>query len=122
MKLHTKEQFRQIVLPETTSMRHRQKKVTTKGASKKDKQSIRSTRRSPSLWKIVDSHEQETQGSQTRSTGTSRKSARKSNVSPTPPKPTPVKVHMPHKDEIPIWMHDFIQKVTDVPGDGHCGF
>lgn len=111
-------------------MRPPPNKVTTKGAPKKDKQSIRSTRRSPSLWEIVDSQEQETQGSQTRSTGTSRKSARKSNMSPTPPKPipknpkkpTPVEVHIPHKDQIPIWMHGFIEKVTDVPGDGHCGF
>ena len=103
-------------------MRPPPNKVTTKGAPKKDKQSIRLTRRSPSLWEIVDSQEQETQCSQTRSTRTSRKSARKSNVSPTPPKPRPVKVHIPHKDQIPIWMHDFIQKVTDVPDDGHCGF
>jgi hypothetical protein len=51
-------------------------------------------------------------------------------MSPTPPKPipnnlkkpTPVEVHIPHKDQIPIWMHDFIEKVTDVPDDGHCGF
>ena len=72
---------------------------------------------------------QQTHGSQTKSTGTSRKSARKSNMSPTPPKPiqknskkpTPVKVHIPHKDQIPIWMHDFIQKVTDVPGDAIVG-
>jgi len=41
-------------------------------------------------------------------------------VSPTSPKPTPVKVHIPHKDQIPIWMHDFILKVTS--GDDHCGF
>jgi len=82
-------------------MRPPPNKVTTKGAPKKDKQSIRSTRRFPSLWEIVDSWEQETQGSQTKSTWTSRKSARKSNMSPTPPKPipknpkkpTPVKVH-----------------------------
>ena len=40
-------------------------------------------------------------------------------MSPTPPKPTLVKVHIPHKDQNPIWMYDFIQKVTDVP---HCGF
>jgi len=111
-------------------MRPLPNKVTTKGAPKKDKQSIRSTRRSPSLWEIVDSQEQETHGSQTRSTGTSRKSARKSNMSLTPSKPTlknlkmltPVKVDIPHKDQIPIWMHDFIEKVIDVPGDGHCGF
>jgi len=36
-------------------------------------------------------------------------------------KPTPVKVHIPHKDQIPIWMHDFIEKVRDVPSDDHCG-
>ena len=111
-------------------MRPPPNKDTTNGAQKKDKQSIRSTRRSPSIREIVDSQEQETQGSQTKSTGSSRKSARKSNISPTPPKPipknpkkpTPVKVHIPHKDQIPIWMHDFIEKVRDVPCDGHCGF
>ena len=37
-------------------------------------------------------------------------------------KPTPVKVHILHKDQIPIWMHDFIEKVTNVPGHDHCGF
>jgi len=111
-------------------MRPPPNKFTIKGAPKKDKQSIRSTRRSPSLWEIVDSQEQESHGSQTRSTETSRKSAWKSNMSPTPPKPTPknpkmptpVKVDIPHKDQILIWMHDFIEKVTDVPSDGHCGF
>jgi len=70
-------------------------KVTTKGAPKKDKQSIRSTRWSLSLWEIVDSQEQETQGSQTRSTWSSRNSARKSNMSLTPPKPTPKNLKMP---------------------------
>jgi len=51
-------------------------------------------------------------------------------MSTTPPKPipknlkkpTPIKVNIPHKDQISIWMHDFIEKVIDVPGDGHCGF
>jgi len=50
-------------------------------------------------------------------------------MSHTPPKsipknlkPTPIKVHIPHKDQISIWMHEFIEKVEDVPGDGHCGF
>jgi len=72
---------------------------------------------------------QQTHGSQTKSTGTSRKSARKSNMSPTPPKPIPnnpkpipVNVDIPNKDQIPLWMHDFIQKVVDVPGDGYCWF
>jgi len=39
-----------------------------------------------------------------------------------PKKPTPVKVDIPYKDQILIWMYDFIEKITDVPGDGHCGF
>jgi len=37
-------------------------------------------------------------------------------------KPIPVKVHIPYKDQILLWIHDFIEKVVDVPGDGHCGF
>jgi len=41
---------------------------------------------------------------------------------PKNPKPIPVKVHIPHKDQIPHWMHDFIENVVDVAGDGHCGF
>jgi len=40
---------------------------------------------------------------------------------PKNPNPIPVKVHIPHKDQIPIWMQDFIQNVVDVAGDGHCG-
>jgi len=63
MKLHPKEQFRQFVLPETTSMRPPPNKATTKGAPKKDKQIIRSTKQSPFLWEIIDSQEQQTQGS-----------------------------------------------------------
>jgi len=43
-------------------------------------------------------------------------------MSPNPPKPIPVIVHIPHKDQIPHWMHEFIEKVVDVPGDGHCEF
>jgi len=124
-----KELFRQFVLPETTSMCPPPNKVAIKGVPNKDKQIIRSRRWSPLLWEIVDSEEQQTHGSQKKSTGTSRKSARKSNMSPTPPKPIPknlkpipVKVHIPYKDQIPLWMHDFIEEVEDVPGDGHCGF
>jgi len=59
MKLHIKEQFRQFVLPETTSMRAPPKKVTAKGAPKKNKYFIRSTKKSSLLWEIVDSQEQQ---------------------------------------------------------------
>jgi hypothetical protein len=37
-------------------------------------------------------------------------------------KPVSVKVHIPYKDQILLWMHDFIEKVEDVAGDGHYGF
>jgi len=74
------------------------------------------------LWEIVDSQDQQTQASQTNSTGTSRKSAWKSNMSPNHPKPILVIVHIPHKDKIPHWMHEFIENLVAVPGDGHCGF
>jgi len=40
-------------------MRPPPNKAITKGAPKKGKQSIRSTKRSPSLWEIVDSQEQQ---------------------------------------------------------------
>jgi hypothetical protein len=43
-------------------------------------------------------------------------------MSPNPPKPILVKVHIPHKEQIPQWMHEFIKKVVDVTSDGYCGF
>ncbi|KEH34242.1 hypothetical protein MTR_3g463560 [Medicago truncatula] len=33
-----------------------------------------------------------------------------------------VKVHIPHKEQIPHCMHEFIEKVVDVTCDGHYGF
>jgi hypothetical protein len=33
------------------------------------------------------------------------------------PKPNPVKVNVPHKDQIPPFLHEFIEKVVDVVGD-----
>jgi len=44
-------------------MRAPPKKVTTKGASKKNKHFIQLTKRSPLLWEIVDSQEQQAQAS-----------------------------------------------------------
>ena len=37
------------------------------------------------------------------------------------PKTPPFKVHIPHKDKISLFMHEYIKKVIDVAGDGHCG-
>ena len=91
MKVHIKEKFRRFVLPKTTSMRPPPKKVTIKGSPKKNKHFIRSKKRLSSIWEIVDSQEQQVQASQTNLTRTSGKRARKSNMSPKPPKPTLLK-------------------------------
>lgn len=41
---------------------------------------------------------------------------------PKNPNPNSVKVNIPHKDQIPIWMHDFNENTVDVASDGHYGF
>jgi len=81
-----------------------------------------STKRSPSFWEHVDSRDPETHASYTKSTGSSRKRARKSNISHSPPKSLLVKVNIPHKDQILSIMHEYIEKLVDVVGDGYCGF
>jgi len=50
-------------------------------------------------------------------------------MSPNPPKPIlkipepiPIKVHISHKDQIPQWLHQFIENVVDVVGHVHCRF
>jgi hypothetical protein len=47
------------------------------------------------------------------------KSVHKSNMSP---KPSLVKVDIPHKDNLLSFMHEFIVKVIYVKGDDHCVF
>jgi hypothetical protein len=49
----------------------------------------------------------------------SRRSARKSNMSHNPPL---IQVDIPHKDKISLFMQEFVVKVTNVVGDGHCVF
>jgi len=115
------EQFWQFVFPETAFIRPPPKKVNKKEAPKKDKHIIWWTKRSPSLWEHVESQDLETQASETESKGLTRESASKSNISPNPPIPIPIKVNIPHKEQIPTFMYEFIEKVVDVDGDGHCG-
>ncbi|AES98802.1 hypothetical protein MTR_5g073000 [Medicago truncatula] len=121
MKVRIKEQFRQFSLQEMTSMRRPPKKVTLKELQRKinisfsqQNDHLRSGRL---LTPRINKHMLHIKNS----TGTSRESARKSNMSPNPPKPILVKVNIPHKDQIPYWMHEFIEKEVDVAGDGHCG-
>jgi len=64
MKVHTKEYFQEFVLSEITFMRPRLRKVNTKGAPKKNKHSLWSTKWSPSLWEHVNSLDPDTHASQ----------------------------------------------------------
>lgn len=84
LKVHIKEQFRQFVLQETNYIRQPPRKVDTKGALKKGKHIVQSMQHSPSLWENVESLDLDAQVSQSKSIGSSRKSASKSNMSPNP--------------------------------------
>jgi len=48
-----------------------------------------------------------------------RKNARLSNNSPNPPL---VQRNFRYMDQLPLFMHQFIEEVVDVAADGHCGF
>lgn len=122
MKVHRKEQFLQFVFPETTSIHPPPKKVNTKEAPKKDKNIIRWTKRSPSLWEHVESRDLETHASHIKATWLTREITSKSNISPNPPILILIKFNIPHKEQIPTFMYEFIEKVVDVDSDGHCGF
>ena len=37
------------------------------------------------------------------------------------PNPPPIQVNLPHKDQISSFMHQFVENVVVVVGDGHCG-
>jgi len=119
MKVHIREKIYKFFLLETTSMPPPPWKFKTKGAPKKDKHIVWLTKRSPSLWEHVDSRDPDTQVSYSKSTGSSRISVHKSNMSPNPP---PVKVNIQHKDKISLFMHEFIEKVMDVVDNCHCWF
>lgn len=60
------------------------RKVNTKCALKKSKHIVWSIKQSPSLWENVESLDLDAQVSQSKSIGSSRKSASKSNMSPNP--------------------------------------
>jgi len=47
------------------------------------------------------------------------RSVRKSNMSLHPPL---IQVDISRRNKISLFMHEFVLKVTDIVGDGHCGF
>ncbi|KAL5187707.1 PKS-NRPS hybrid synthetase [Glycine soja] len=86
-------------------------KVNTKGAPKKTtSRNPRSTKRDPSYWEYVDAFEsQENSNSSVRRTASSSEQPIRRTM-------------MPMLDQFQPFMHDFIDKIVDVKGDGNCGY
>jgi len=97
MKVHIKVQFCMLVLPETTYL-HPPPRNDTKGAPKKDKHVVLS-KRDHLHSRIMLTLTIQIQVSQSKSIGSNRKSACKSNMSPNVNPPL-VKVDIPHIDKI----------------------
>ena len=57
----------------------------------------------------------------TNSSCPTRKNARLTNNSPNPPLGQR-NFPFPYMDQLPLFMHQFIEDIVDVAGDGHCGF
>ncbi|KAL5149610.1 Protein FAR1-RELATED SEQUENCE 5 [Glycine soja] len=86
-------------------------KVNTKGAPKKTtSRNPRSTKRDPSYWEYVDAFEsQQNNNSSVRRTASSSEQPIRRTM-------------MPMLDQFQPFMHDFIDKIVDVKGDGNCGY
>ncbi|KAL5161245.1 hypothetical protein HKD37_07G018569 [Glycine soja] len=86
-------------------------KVNTKGAPKKTtSRNPRSTKHDPSYWEYVDAFEsqQNSNSSVRRTTSSSEQPIRRTT--------------MPMLDQFQPFMHDFIDKIVDLKGDGNCGY
>ena len=111
MKLHIKEQLRKIAYPETTDMKPPSQPVKTKGAPKKMKPTPNdnSTTRSPSYCEHVNKIFPDSP------TPKSQKSVVKGACISKPP-PTPLSPKIPFIDEIPVFMHKYIDRIVNVKG------
>src|SRR4051812_30407344 len=118
-KMHIKEQLREIAFPETTDLKPPSQPVKTKGAPKKSKntQEDTSTKRSPSYFEHVDALFPNSPTP--KSKGSGNKGAHISKPPRTPPiKKSPV-IYI---DEMPRFMHKYIDNIIDVGGDDNCGY
>ncbi|XP_050896430.1 uncharacterized protein LOC127103201 [Lathyrus oleraceus] len=117
IKLHIKEQLRKISYPETTDMKPQSQPVKTKGAPKKMKPTSNenSTTLPPSDFEHVDKVFPDSQ------TPKSQKNVvKEARISKPPHTPPPPKI--PFIDEIPVFMHKYIERIVNVVGDGNCGY
>ncbi|XP_028186404.1 protein FAR1-RELATED SEQUENCE 6-like [Glycine soja] len=101
----------EIAYPDQNSMCPPPAKVNTKWAPKKTtSRNPRSTKRDPSYWEYVDAFEskQNSNSSVRRTASSSEQPIRRT--------------MMPMLDQFQPFMHDFIDKIVDVKGDGNCGY
>ncbi|KAL5141510.1 Protein FAR1-RELATED SEQUENCE 5 [Glycine soja] len=101
----------EIAHPDQNSMCPPPAMVNTKGAPKKTtSRNPRSTKRDPSYWEYVDAFEsQQNSNSPVRRTASSSEQPNRRTM-------------MPMLDQFQPFMHDFIDKIVDVKGDGNCGY
>ncbi|KAL5194002.1 PKS-NRPS hybrid synthetase [Glycine soja] len=101
----------EIAHPDQNSMCPPPAKVNTKGALKKTtSRNPRSTKRDPSCWEYVDALEsQQNSNSSVRRTASSSEQPNRRTM-------------MPMLDQFQPFMHDFIDKIVEVKGDGNCGY
>ncbi|KAH1264842.1 hypothetical protein GmHk_01G000675 [Glycine max] len=101
----------EIAHPDQNSMCPPPAKVNTKGAPKKTtSRNPRSTKRDPSYWEYVDAFEsQQNSNSSVRRTASSSEQPNRRTM-------------MPMMNQFQPFMHDFIDKIVDVKGDGNCGY
>ncbi|XP_058749046.1 uncharacterized protein LOC131622012 [Vicia villosa] len=118
-KLHKKEQLQKIVFPETTDLKPPSQPDKTKGASRKSKstQDNTSTKQNPSYSEHVDALISDSPTPKSKCSA--NKGARISKPPRTPPIKKPPMIYI---DEMPLFMHQYIDNIVDMDTDGNCGY
>jgi histone-lysine N-methyltransferase SETD2 len=124
MKCEIRNQLRELAFPESTSLKAPKDKAISKGATKKvvvkgSSRVTRSTGRLPSRWEHVDKQFPDTQESQNKPTSSKKRPSAKSTATVSE---TPSTRIIPHIDDMPKFMHKYIDDIIDVEGDGYCGY
>jgi hypothetical protein len=118
MKCEIRNQLRELAFPESTSLKAPKDKAISKGATKKvvvkgSSRVTRSTGRLPSRWEHVDKQFPDTQESQNKPTSSKKRPSAKSTATVSE---TPSTRIIPHIDDMPKFMHKYIDDIIDVEG------
>ena len=100
--------------------------MPTKGASKKNKTTPKTTRRIPSSWETIDSQHPESRSSPRKKSSQPKRKGARIGIFPVPV-PTPISVSRNYDPSNPMYYmpkftRPYIERIVDVIGDGHCGF